>query len=361
MWIRGLVSLALFLSSVSELIDSVHSVDSGPCKIVDGEDEYDLSELSYRDYWRYFETFYTARPTKVYYLSVCHALRNVPSCVGSNSGICSVQASDSSNTSHVYQNLGEVPSTFKVADAGRIEYIYDSGEKCTSTGRDANFTTEIHMVCPQRSETPATEGPELLTAAGCNIFFAWLTEAACPKKLEPNNVTACITKFPNSNHTLNLHTLHSSSYYNVTSHDENYEVNICGPVTNGHCGKEDATVCKLNPSTGPVVMGTTENMELMWSNNHFKLTYKYNSKIFEIQLYCDRKATSPQIYFDSPGVFMVKTVAVCKPDVPQCVISDRKGNVFDLGPLHKEVGNWKVVDRREGQTVWCFFTLMFFC
>ncbi|XP_068221483.1 cation-independent mannose-6-phosphate receptor isoform X2 [Palaemon carinicauda] len=350
MWSSKLVVLTIYLSSVNKLCAS-DPTDN--CRVVEGDLEYDLSDLSWSDYWHSTETLHTEH-TKEYFISVCHPLRNAPtSCPGGNSAVCAVTIQDGDNATRVFHDMGKVPTEIKVADTGRLEYVYKSGQKCDRRGRDETYVTEVHLICSQG--TDESMGPVLMSSPGCSLFFAWMTKAACPKKLEMANATTCMVKFSNSDYTLNLHTLHSLSYYNLSTPDESYEVNICGPVTNGHCGQDDATVCQLDKASTPTVMGTTKEMKLVWSNEHLKLLYSYDSKVVEFQFFCERTATLPEIYFvgknSSAVVFTVKTSVVCTPETPDCVINDDKGNIYDLRPLYKPHGNWKVIDSRRDERV----------
>lgn len=357
MWFHRLVIVTLSLSSLNLIVGRAWADGNDPpannCRVVHGDLVYDLSDLGENDYWHVTETLHTEH-TKEYFLSVCHPLRNAPtSCPKGGSGVCAVTIQDSSNATRVFRDMGKVPPEVKVADAGRVEYVYESGEKCDLRGRNETYVTELHLLCPQGASDES--GPVLMSSPGCRLFFAWMTKAACPKKVEVSNATTCVVKFSNSDYDLNLHTLHSGSFYNVSSATESYEVNFCGPVTNGHCGRDDATVCKLDKASTPTILGTTKDMKLVWSDEHLKLRYTYDSRVVEFQFFCERTATTPKIYFVSKNssavIFNVKTAVVCTPETPDCVINDDKGNVYDLRSLYMAHGNWKVIDRRSGQRI----------
>nr|XP_045597766.1 LOW QUALITY PROTEIN: cation-independent mannose-6-phosphate receptor-like [Procambarus clarkii] len=327
-----------------------------PCKIVDGAQEYDLSELAGRDHWLYTEKLHTGDDhRRTFYLSLCHPLRNVPKdCTGNATGVCVIETSIEGNVTHseVIGNAGQVTNVvdIKVHEEGWINYVFENGENCSYRGTSRPYKTTMNFICDPDG-THDMSGPVLMSAPHCQFLFAWMTSAACPKKLDAQNSKTCVVQFSNSTHMLNLHMLHSPSYYTVKSADASYEMNICGPVTNGSCGEENATICSVNNGTKPVILGTTEDMKLTWSDEALVLVYEHKNATVELRLYCDRTAIKTHIYFvsknESTTVFSLKTSTVCTPEPLSCVIQDEVGNVFDLRPLYKSRGNWEALDTRR--------------
>ncbi|CAL4060201.1 unnamed protein product [Meganyctiphanes norvegica] len=363
-------NLTICLSNLQELLADLtdNGANDFPCKVVSGEHVYDLSELALRDKWKHVETLHTGSggDKSVTYLSLCHPLRNVPDFCANQTGVCQSkiienEGSEGNDTREelVVANGGMLSKQgFTVSNEGWLEYIYENGETCNHRGKKVSRKTYINFLCPGEGTTETT-GPVMMSSPGCEIIFAWMTQAACPKKLEFSNATSCIVKFSNSDHNLNLHTLHSTTYWNASgSEGKNYHLNFCGAVENNGCDDPSATICEISDSGEQVVLGTAENMKLEWTpssgNDMDVLTLTYNgpkdSKI-NLQLFCDKSALEPQIYFfnkkDTIYTFTVKTVAVCNPETPHCVIEDKKGNVYDLRNLHKPEGNWEVVDTRD--------------
>nr|XP_053644748.1 cation-independent mannose-6-phosphate receptor-like isoform X1 [Cherax quadricarinatus] len=348
MYLR-VVFLAVYLG-----ISGVYSV-SDLCQVTDGAQLYDVSELADRDYWKVTETLHTGiDERRVFYLSLCHGLRNAPSvCAGNATGVCVVKHEGGNNTQPqvVVSNAGQLPTTgIRVAEEGWLEYAYDSGQPCPHRGGGKTYKTSVNLICPSDVHYGAS-GPVFMSSRGCDFLFAWMTKAACPKKLDAQDPTSCTVKFSNSDQVLNLHALHSSSFYTVKRAESTYEINICGAVTNGSCGRGDATICNVKNGSNPVVLGTTKNMNLEWEEERLILFYKQEGHSVEIELYCDRSRTTPHIYFvssnESTTIFSLKTFAVCAPKPPECVVEDDDGNVFDLRPLYKSQGNWEVLDTRR--------------
>lgn len=334
------------------LATGVWTIDS-PCKVVHGNYEFDLRDLAAQDYWEVTETLHTGTNQKrVFYLSLCHPLRNAPElCAGNNTGVCAVKYLDGNETEVIVSNGGQIPVTGpKVPEDDWIEYVYDSGEECRARGSIDTYKTYLSILC-QHDETQEIPGPILLSSPGCQLYFGWMSKAACPKKLDAEKPSTCTINFSNSSHLLNLHSLHSPTYYTVNSSDTTYEMNICGPVTSGRCGKDNATICIVNDDSSPEVLGTTDDMTLDWKDDVLILTYRYQNITTEIQLYCERTATKTHIYFvsknDTTVIFSLKTSAICTPELPQCVLEDDHGNVYDLRPLHKLKGNWESLDTRD--------------
>ncbi|XP_042211767.1 cation-independent mannose-6-phosphate receptor-like isoform X2 [Homarus americanus] len=340
----GVLSLTF---SLLIMFVGAQSADS-QCKVVDGDREYDLSELAAQDYWEVIQHLHTG--TKRYYLSLCHPLRNVPEgCAGNNTGVCAVHDPEGNGTNVFVSNRGQVPvAGFNSTEEGYFKYVYDSGEKCTVRGRDENYTTSIFFMC--HSEDGVSE-PILMNDKACDLIFVWRSMAACPKKLDARNSTTCTVQFSNSDYVLNLHMLHKPTYYTVKRENTTYEMNICGPVTNGSCGKEDATICSVNSGSSPVILGTTKDMLLEWKEEVLALKYQHQNMTVKIELHCDRTATKTDIYFveenETSLTFAVRTSSVCSPKRPQCVLEDEVGNVYDLRPLYKSQGNWEALDTRH--------------
>lgn len=356
MWPIAFLLLGLALQGVwSEANNNDTKVDF-PCRVVDGDHVYDLSELAARDYWKYVETLHTGLfESKVMYMSFCHPLRNAPVvCEGENVGVCEAKTDGNGNEVPI-GSRGQVSSTGPVVtEDGWLKYIFETGEKCNKSIHDTHYKTFVHLYCARDAAMESAE-PVLMSSPGCERTFAWMTKAACPVKAEISSVS-CTVKFSNSDHILNLHTLHSEKYYNVSSSEAKYELNFCGPVAGGHCGASGATVCDVTNPSAPEVLGTLEGMGIKWENQGLLLSYKNNENSVQIKLFCERSATSPVINFveknDKEVVFSVKTAAVCTPDeTPECVIEDNKGNVYDLRSLRKEEGNWEVVDERDDHKV----------
>lgn len=345
----ALLRLEWFLLCLVIYFRSVRGTDF-PCTVIDDDKSYDLSELGTKDYWEVTELLHTGLDhKKLLYISMCHPLRNAPEhCEGNKTGVCVKKVLGEGEGEVTIGNAGQVSTTGpRVAQSGWIEYVFDNGEVCSYRGSNETYKTFINIRCA-RKESDETPGPILITDAGCHIVLAWMTKAGCPKEKDTAAPTTCLAKFPNSDHTLNLHSLHASNFYKVQTHDMEYEVNICGAITNGTCKDSNTTVCQVGSGgTESVTLATTSEMSLQWRDSILFLTYKAQHSIVDIQFHCDRQATDTVVYRVENNStytgFALHTSAVCTPEALECVISDGYGNIYDLRSLWKSTGNWEAL------------------
>ena len=361
---------------VSFLILIVCQCESSPktC-VLDLEDHiYDLGSLAERDYWRYEEKDRYGNFSVNFYLSICHPLRNLPNedhCTATGAGQSAVCLQKlKSNKTLKYQdrflevlspNAGVIKTdSLTASHDGWLEYSYGEGMECEVNGKKSKYTTIINLLCPPEG-TEESPGPVLMSNLQCQLVFAWLTKTACPV-IKERRVTSCMDTFNNSSEILNLHALHSSSFYNVTASNK-YEVNICGPIEEGSCDGTGVTVCDVTDPNAPKVVSKMASVSVMWHGPLFTLHYNHNTsgtlpkneKEVVIQFLCDRSAHETVMQYVSSNATFVNFVAmtnvVCTPKEQNCVIKDTKDNVYDLRPLHLTSGNWEVLDHRSDHRV----------
>lgn len=346
-----------------------------PCSITTDDDFlYDLSPLAQANYFMALDDVRFKDYNLNFYMSVCHPLRNAPEhCSDPKAGVCVEEVTKNNTASPqrfknlVTANAGTITSnSLKVNNQGWLMYVYTSGSACQQNGRQSNFTTYLNFICPagERNSNKESPGPLLMSYSSCQFTFAWLSYLGCPRKIVNPKVISCIDKFNGTNDLLNIHSLHSLSYYNVEAgtgpRNRTYQVNICGAIESGPCSHQDATVCDVSDPTNITVLSTTADMHVSWQGVFFKLLYNSNTsstaliensqKVVEIKFLCDRGAHNLTIHFmgENNNIinFSALTSSICTPEEHECVLKDRKGQVFDLRPLHKEKGNWEVLDNR---------------
>lgn len=354
------------------VLPNIVIANASSCILETEEFYYDLNPIAEKDYWSYEEESKYADFNLNFYLSVCHPLRNIPSgthCSDGRAGVC-VEKLNKNTTLPVTERFIEVvtpnagrtrSSSLKLTNEGWLEYTYSDGTPCEFHGANANYTTSLNLLCPSHGSEESA-GPVLLSNAACYLTFAWLTNAACPLKNEQNRPKTCIDKFINSDEELNLHNLHSETFYKAISapDEKNYQANICGPITNGPCKGKNATVCDVTDPSNPIVIANNSSMSVKWDGPYFSLNYKDSTinptgKTVIIKFLCDRLAHNVSLHFlstnESHMYFAARTSTVCTPQTHECVLKDRKNQVFDLRPLHKKEENWEVLDRREDHRV----------
>lgn len=343
------------------------------CTLVDKDHLYDLSALARRDYWTYEENVKYKDFNLNFYISVCHPLRNLPSgghCSDQNAAVCVEQLNkdESLNTQQRFMkvltpNAGIItPQSLKLTNQGWLEYVYTNGTACEFHGKASNYTTYLNFLCPTYGAQESS-GPVLMSNSLCELTFAWLTNAACPVKYDDKKVTTCVDKFIDSHDKLNLHALHSKTYFESSSSNQSFQINICGAIEVGPCNGTNATVCDVTDPRHPAVISDTADIQVLWHGPYFTLHYNKDvnnlkekeQKEVTIQFLCDRKAHDITIHFlssnDTHLNFAAQTSTVCTPQTQECILKDRKGHVYDLRPLHKENENWEVLDRREDHRV----------
>ena len=329
-----------------------------PCTLVNKQLEYDLSTLAAQDHWRVRETQHTGEAEMVIYLSLCHPLRGAPSgCAGNGTGVCIVEESSEGTENVTVPNAGRVPSSGLRIPQGQLmlEYVMEDGIPCPQA-RGEIYRTYINFLCAQTSED--NTGPVLMSSSRCQLLFAWMTQAACPRRLDVINTTHCSIQFPSSQVNtsglqLHLQTLRAKQFHSSASAQpqRKYEINICGPVVNGSCNGKDVAVCLMPEGGSPKVMATTQDMNVRWEENTtLVLAYQASDEgqNVEVKFTCHRGTADTEVNYvrqnDTTVIFSVRTSAVCPPTpTPRCVLEDHVGKVYDLRPLHRMQDNWEVL------------------
>lgn len=335
-----LVILSISLAACSE---------EAPCSVVVNQREYDLSALAAQDHWRVEDTGHVEREI---YISLCHPLRNVPDgCAGNDTGVCIAQVMEPGNVNVTVPNAGRVSGVGPTISAGQVmvEYVMEGGAACPVAPGET-YRTTISFIC---SHTPEEEtGPILMSSPRCELVFAWMTQAACPRRMDVMETTPCSIKFPSSDHSLHLQTLRVETFYALSSVQPPgaYEVNICGPVVNGSCDGEDVAVCYTPKDGSPRALAATQGLQVRWEESILALVYHSpdNDKTVEVRFSCDRNFVNAKFGYITQNATSVilgsRTAAVCPPTpTPDCVLDDHAGNVYDLRPLHRAFDNWEVL------------------
>lgn len=341
----ALVVLSLSLPAFSE---------ESPCTVVGDQGEYDLSALAAKDHWKVEDVVHveTEVPEREIYFSLCHPLRNAPSgCGGNDTGVCITHVTASGDINVAVPNAGRVSPDGPTLPEGRftVEYVMESGDPCPVAVGET-YRTTINFMCNPSHETET--GPVLMSNPRCDIFIVWMTQAACPRRLDVVEDTPCSMDFPSSDHKLHLQTLRAETYYSLSSAQPSgtYEVNICGPVVNGSCAGEDVAVCYTPKDGTPQIIATTQDLEVRWEDITPVLAYHpvNKNKGVEVRFTCDRNAANTEVRYITQNATSIilgsRTHAVCPPTpTPLCVLDDHAGNVYDLRPLHRTLDNWEVL------------------
>lgn len=331
--------------------------EESPCTVVVGQREYDFNALAAQDHWQVEDVAHVERKI---YLSLCHPLRNAPAGCAGNAGVCITQVMASGDINVTAPNAGRVSPVGPTIPEGQVmvEYVMESEVPCP-VAEGETYRTSINFICTHSPEDET--GPVLMSNPKCDFLFAWMTQAACPRRLDVVETTPCSIDFPSSDHKLHLQTLRAETYYPLSSAKPpgTYEVNICGPVVNGSCSGEDVAVCYTPKDGSPQILATTRDLKVRWEDSTLALAYHpaNENKGVEVRFTCDRNAANTRVYYITQNATSVilgsRTSAVCPPTpTPLCVLDDHAGNVYDLRPLHRTSDNWEVLQSSsDGQEV----------
>lgn len=338
------------------------------CIYKKGEHIYDLSSLAQKNFWFFAEPDADNKEV-IFFLSICHPIENISSCQD-NSGICMTKVNSSLIHSNGYKlknnveinnisftSIGKIPKEGpEVFQEGSLKYMYENGSICNDGFTNKSYSVALFLQCPRLLDIE-TPGPQLMSSSGCNYIFVWETKAACPKGIEPTS-DPCVIQFSNSEYQLNLHSLHTDTFYKVFGKNSSFEINICGPIQNGSC-PDNTAICDTSDSQKPKVLATSEQISFNWKEDALIISYintkhKEGFSSVNIYLYCNRQAFTPRLHFLPSNTsnfynFSISTINVCNPEPSDCVFEDNKLNVYDLRPLHKKEANWEVIRRSKNK------------
>ena len=339
-----LQTLIIVMSFVQSVISSkdVKNLTVNQCMFKDNENIYDFERLSNNNVWEYLPDENDTQTKITLHFSVCKPLTETPSfCNGTDIGFCVYRTVNGTvdNGFIAMASMSKMPANETFFNHGLyISYDFINGIKC-GVLTDTRIT--IFFVCQRKLKRRLIK---MSLTRSCDPFVIWETEAACPKQIVRKDAHKCIIRFSNSEDDLNLHHLHSSTYYNVSNQ---YVINICGPIHDYPCGDENTTVCDIRHPEKPVAIATNENTTLTWDDGILSLVYIGNDNFnVYLDIVCLKNLHDPFVIVKAHGFyglrFRIFTSAVCTPIYPKCVIRDRKGIYYDLRDLRRSSENWRV-------------------
>lgn len=335
--------------------------DNEACIFKFGSQVYDLSSLSAENFWSYSEPYLTDTE-RVFVLSICHPVRSIPSC--KNSSSCFYQFTpvikDEYNetfNSVPFESIVKYSKEYpKFTNRGDLLFDYSNGNICKSGIKNLKYKIQLFLSCPSRSEEE-TNGPILLTSKACTFLFMWVTYAACPVEIIYQD--SCIIRLSNSPYPLNLHSLYSSKFYNVSLQNASFEINICGSINNGKCG-HDAIICDVSNASAPIMLAKkgTEKFYLYNTSlviSHFNEEANITSNIF---LHCDHTAHTTRFYYNGKigniFNFSLYAIDVCFPKPSECIIKDNNLKIIDLRLTRKTQNNY-IEGNLPSWVIYCIF------
>ncbi|XP_038048004.1 cation-independent mannose-6-phosphate receptor-like [Patiria miniata] len=338
------------------------------CVVTDEEThtQYDLSSLSKsleEDNWSFVDDSDPQGNRKKYYINVCRPVNPVKGC-GAFAGACQTEFNNNQEVLSI-SSLGVPKSKPVIESQGHLLLTYVNGSACN--GGQGQVESRIHFSC---RKGVLGSSPRLLEKVNdCLYSFIWETEAACT--IDATSGEDCTVKDPNSEYVFNMQTLvKPDGFYEVPGPSGTlFQLNICDNVTGGdsHCVSADGTAlssCKIAADGS-----TAENIGKVSKTLKFSddglLTLSYQGKELdtgfhlktEITFLCRHNvslsAQKPTFHRQEGNtyIFNFETPLACLPESVDCLVSDDKGNQYDLSSLAKDDGNWEAVDTRPKMTM----------
>ncbi|KAL6096173.1 igf2r [Pungitius sinensis] len=325
------------------------------CRVRDDNKHYDLSPLTrypgsdVGGNWEVVDAK-SPNPDLRFYLNVCHKVIQTGAAVGCpvNSSICAV-GKDNGMIS-----LGSFLSSPQKTKTGQdIRLVYTDGSFCM------NKKTRIQTVLILKCKPGDLESAPVLRSISsdeCVYELEWYTAAACV--LSKTQGDDCKVEDPQAGFSFDLSPLSKAngSFYNLTSDNYDYYINVCGPVKAASC-PEKAGICQVQTSSWSL---GEANSRLSYYDGLIQLTYnngsKYNNvkhtlRSSVISFLCDPEAGAgyPEFQVEDNFTYNFRwyTSYACPERPHECLVTDPKTlEQYDLSSLSRSssITNWQVMD-----------------
>ena len=289
-----------------------------------------------------------------YFINMCNDLL-----IEGDAARCHPDASvcmiDDHNNAH---NLGAYTSN-PVYDntTNQLQITFSNGDGCREKTRKKKSI--VTFVCkPGDLES----GPVFLSHSldECIYEFEWYTASACTLSHSTGDNCRVFDQVAGINFDLSKLTKARGQYYNVSTDQYSYLLNVCDNVTNvSSCGhKPNPGVCQISKKKNQNSYNTGQaSSKLLYYDGFINLTYPngdlYRSNISrttEIAFLCDRDAGigKPEFVTEDHGYnFKWLTSYACPNPPVECTVTDTiRNKQYDLSGLSKSgaQGNWEVLD-----------------
>lgn len=325
------------------------------CRVRDGKKHYDLSPLT-----RYPESDVSsnweavdARSQKSdsrFYLNVCHKVTQTGGAAGCpvNASICAV------DKDHGAISLGSFLSSPQKTEIGNdIRLVYTDGNFC------ANKKKRIQTILTLKCKPGYLEGAPVLRSVSsdkCVYELEWYTAAACV--LSKTQGDDCKVEDPQAELSFDLSPLSKADggFYNLTSGNYDYYINVCGPVKAASC-PEKAGACQVEKSSWSL---GEANSHLSYYDGMIQLTYSNGSQYNDqkhtlrstlISFLCDPEAGvgKPEFQVEDKYTYNFRwyTSYACPVRPHECLVTDPNTlEQYDLSSLSRPPSgsNWHAMD-----------------
>lgn len=323
------------------------------CRVRDDTKHYDLSPLTRYPgsdgNWEAVDAK-SPKPDSRYYLNVCHKVIQTGAAAGCpvNASICAV------DKAHGPISLGGFLSSPQKTKIGNdIRLVYTDGSFCN------NKKMRIQTILILKCKPGDLESPPVLRSVspdGCVYELEWYTAAACV--LSKTQGDDCKVEDPQAGFSFDLSPLSKADggFYNLTSGNYDYYINVCGAVKAASC-PEKAGTCQVEKSSWSL---GEANARLSYYDGLIQLTYsngsQYNNKEHTlrstlISFLCDPEAGAgkPEYQVEDNYTYNFRwyTSYACPERPHECLVTDPVTlEQYDLSSLSRatSISNWQAMD-----------------
>ncbi|KAM9704645.1 cation-independent mannose-6-phosphate receptor [Menidia menidia] len=325
------------------------------CRVTDGRKRYDLSPLTryagsdVSENWEAVDAK-SAKSDSRYYLNVCHKVMQTGGAAGcpEEASICAV---DKAGRTVSLGSFLSSPQKTKMGDDIRL--VYTDGDLCL------NKKTRIQTILTLKCKPGDLQSAPVLRSVSsdqCVYEFEWHSAAACV--LSKTQGDDCKVEDQQAGFSFDLSPLTKpdGGFYNLTSGDYNYFINVCGPVKIGSC-PERAGACQEEKSSWSLGEASAR---LSYYDGLIQLVYsngsKYNNKLHTlrstlISFLCDPQAGAgkPEFQVEDNYTYNFRwyTSYACPQRPHECLVTDPITlDQYDLSSLTRSSSsrNWQAMD-----------------
>ncbi|XP_034555992.1 cation-independent mannose-6-phosphate receptor [Notolabrus celidotus] len=328
------------------------------CRVRDGNKHYDLSPLTkypgseVNGNWEAVDAK-SPQPDSRYFLNVCHKVLQTGDAVGCpvNASICAM------NKDNIHISLGSFLSSPQKTKIGNdIRLVYTDGDFCNDKDKKRRIQTILTLKC----KTGDLESAPILRSVSedkCVYEMEWYTAAACVlSKTQGDN---CKVEDLQAEFSFDLSPLTKADggFYNLSSGNYDYYINVCGPVTAAKCPAK-AGACQVEQSSWSL---GEANSRLSYYDGLIQLSYsngsQYNNKGHTlrstlISFLCDPEAGAGKPEFQAEDNYTYNfhwyTAYACHERPHECLVTDPQTlDQYDLSSLSRSSSNWQAMDMTD--------------
>ncbi|XP_039980957.1 cation-independent mannose-6-phosphate receptor isoform X2 [Xiphias gladius] len=331
------------------------------CRVRDGNKHYDLSPLTRypgsdaTGNWEVVDAN-SPMPDTRFYLNVCHKVMQTGGAAGCpvNASICAV------DKDHGAISLGSFLSSPQKTKIGNdIRLVYTDGNFCVH--KKTSIQTILTLKC-KPGDLESAPVLRSISSDGCVYELEWYTANACV--LSKTQGDDCKVEDPQAGFSFNLSSLSKvDGFYNLTSGNYDYYVNVCGPVKAANC-PEKAGACQVEKSSWSL---GEANSRLSYYDGLIQLIYvngsQYNNKEHTlrstiISFLCDPEAGAgkPEFQVEDKYTYNFRwyTSYACPERPHECLVTDPSTlEQYDLSSLSRSTtnANWQAMDLSDTMNV----------